>query len=406
MNHQNKESFLDVVSNIDANMGGTNIFEALEVAQNQAEKHAHSPQIIVFTDGWISQYERQLNNMVMQGANSIHTVGIGSGANDDFILAMSEALTGETCFVHPNENIINTVSHFIQYVISHKVDIFWKLSPDTGYAFANLPKSISGQYGAVGMLLSNTENNEISIETSFNGVQYNFESVTLPDTLSDTLAKVVGSHYIRNLKKDHAQDALAMTIKLGIITEDVSCVMVSDEVVEGADGLPEQVHIPQMTHDNLSDLASFSMSSACAPEEYLDVPMFLRSSSSDSIVDDIPKKIEIAPDYDRLLTKVDNKLSRRFNRKLPTIEQLKDWGMPLIILNWLCDIKEKQTQHYMEACLAISLLEVDAVYMVLSDKSRKKLNNISQKAFIVYGESFEQEKVQVQKLLNDVGISR
>lgn len=214
----------------------------------------------------------------------------------------------------------------------------------------------------------------------------------LPDTLSDTLAKVVGSHYIRNLKKDHAQDALAMTIKLGIITEDVSCVMVSDEVVEGADGLPNQVNIPQMTPDIMGDMPSYAMhSSASVSEpEFLDIPSFLRRSPDESPADSVPKKVAVKIDVTELLKKSDEKLSRRFNKKLPTIAQLEDWGLPLSLFVWLDDLKELHSEKYVQACIAIVLQELDTGHSILSSTAKHKLNTFIHDGF--NGDANEEQK--------------
>jgi len=401
MNHANKEALLDIVSTLSASMGGTNIFGALEEAQVQAQKHSHAPQVIVLTDGWISQYERQLTRISKQSLFPIHSVGIGSGANDDFILALSEACQGETCFVHPNENMVHVISHFIKSVSLPKEGIAWQVPNHT---FADLPKGLSTQYGAVGLLLSHADaNNQAkSFKCAINDTSHTFESMSLPDTLSDTLAKVVGSHYIRNLKKDHAQDALTMTIKLGIITEDVSCVMVSDEVVEGADGLPEQVNIPQMTPDIMGCMPSYAMhSSACAsaPEEFLDIPSFLRRSPDESPADSVPKKVAVKIYVTELLKKADEKLSRRFNKKLPTIKHLDDWGLPLSLFVWLDDLKELHSEKYVQACIAIVLQELDTGHSILSSTTKHKLNKFIHDGFNGDANEEQQKRNEVQDLL-------
>ena len=408
INHHNKEALMELVSSLDASMGGTNIFDALEEAQRQAQKHIHSPQVIVLTDGWISQYERQLGNIAKQSNAPVHTVGIGSGANDDFILALGDALNGEICFVHPNENMVNVVSHFIQSVSAPKTEITWHVPSHT---YAKLPQTMAQTYGAVGLLLTNAQGQEKPTQYELNGMTHIFEPIAVPDALSDTLAKVIGSHYIRSLKKDHREDALAMTIKLGIITEDVSCVMVSDEIVEGADGLPSQVNIPQMTPDMMGGMPSYSMhSSASASKssggEYLDIPSFLRRMPDESPADSVPKKVAAKVDFTELLKKVDAKLSRRFNMKPPTLKQLEDWSLSKNILDWLHNNQENHPDGYSKACLAVTLLEIDDVYMLLSDKSKGKLYGFISKVFNVTGKEIEKIKSEVQKMLTDLDLSK
>lgn len=404
MNHQNKEALLDIVSTLSASMGGTNIFSALDEAQAQAQKHDHAPQIIVLTDGWVNQYDKQLTRISKQSPFPIHSVGIGSGANDDFILALSEACQGETCFVHPNENMVHVISHFIKSVSLPKEEIAWQVPKHT---FADLPKRLPARYLAVGLLLSNVDANNPakSFKCAINDTSHTFESMSLPDTLSDTLVKVVGSHYIRNLKKDHAQDALAMTIKLGIITEDVSCVMVSDEVVEGADGLPEQVNIPQMTPDMMVDIPSYSVqSSACAsePEEYLAIPSFLRRSSDESPADSIPMFIRTKSKYKDLLENVNAKMTRLLNRSTPTLNQLDTWGLPTDIFEWLESIASSNNKAYLQACIAVVILRFDSKEKILSNSAKEKLLAIKQREFPKHSVALTKVETSIEKLFAEL----
>lgn len=371
LNSLNRASLITSINEIDVNMGGTNIFNALDEAQTLAAKHSIPPHIIVLTDGLVRDYDNHIQRISKRdGAYAIHCVGIGSGVSDDFILAMTSACQGRACFVHPNEDMTQMVWHFINSVSTPSIPIMWK-EPEN--SFALLPTCISNQYPAVGMIQTNSHVDlSRSLQCSIAGNDGSFDELRLPSSLEGCINKLVGSHAIRALNKYHTQEAIALTIELGIITEQVSCVMVSDDVIEQADRLPHQVHIAQMVPDT-----SMAMHSAEQGElSYLDIPMFLRQRKANNNIDhDFPLQVSAPPNYTDMLINTNTKLNRRFNKTLPSMERLIEWGLPKNIVQWLKGIETEHNEKYVQACLAIVLLEINKAQLTLSDKAIQKLEH-------------------------------
>ena len=185
---------------------------------------------------------------------------------------------------------------------------------------------------------------------------------------------------------DKRADA-ALSLQMRLVNGYTSFVMVNEQIVENADGLPSLVVVPQIANPlELNSINKFqinacerSISELQASKAYLNVPKFLRRGAS-------PKKIDVQMSLTStlfarrttsedsfesvVLKKVDKKLTRTlFKGKIPCLKILKTWGLNQDIVN---SIREYFAQHniiYSLRYLAKALLWLNEQQNALSTAS-------------------------------------
>jgi uncharacterized protein YegL len=382
-----RKVLLEYVANISADMGGTELWKALGAAQRQAKKHHISPEIILLTDGQVHDNPSFFNKIKTAQSEQcrVNTIGVGSAVSDNIVIQIAQATTGQWMLVHPNEPMDERLSHFIAQVSAPRHRCLWKTS---NTAWSELPSSTSKVHGGEAYVVYEQEvkalapiapnitlNNEVLPQTQLSGA------------MAGALEKLVGQQYLHSLNENEATD---LSLKLGLVNRYTSFVMVSEQSVTNADGLPKLEVVPQMTRPFVSKgmarMGRVRHSHAAADENicysakpyqlhdaapkgpddeaYLSPSLFLRREVS-SI------RFECA-----LLEKVDRRLSRILLKgKVPNLTLLLRWGLG-------GDLAEAMQEYFIEhqisdpqCFIAQALLWLNKPNNILSGESVVILQN-------------------------------
>jgi Ca-activated chloride channel family protein len=119
------------VEQIDANMGGTEIGEALTAAYRCGKIGGLSADLLLITDGEIWNHEQVVKD-AQKSAHRIFTVGVGSAVSEAFVRRVAETTSGACELVSPRENMSERiVRHFrrIDQPKAKSVHIEWPTIP-------------------------------------------------------------------------------------------------------------------------------------------------------------------------------------------------------------------------------------------------------------------------------------
>jgi hypothetical protein len=102
------------VAALEANLGGTEILPALQLALDQPRHTSLARQVIVLTDGQVSNTDAVLALAKKHAAHArIFTFGIGAGASHHLVRGLARAAGGTAEFVYPGERVEpKVVRHF------------------------------------------------------------------------------------------------------------------------------------------------------------------------------------------------------------------------------------------------------------------------------------------------------
>ncbi|MEC7987138.1 MAG: VIT and VWA domain-containing protein, partial [Myxococcota bacterium] len=94
------------IEGIDANLGGTEILSPLEHITNQRPDPERPRQVILLTDGQVSNEDAVIHHCKKNASNTrIFSFGIGSGVSEHLVRGIARASRGATEFIHPKERI-------------------------------------------------------------------------------------------------------------------------------------------------------------------------------------------------------------------------------------------------------------------------------------------------------------
>lgn len=107
------------VATLKADLGGTEILQALQLALRQPP-HAELPrQLVVLTDGEVTNTDAVLSLAKSHAAAArIFTFGIGAGASQHLVRGLARAGRGSAEFIHPGERIEPTVMRVFERLLS------------------------------------------------------------------------------------------------------------------------------------------------------------------------------------------------------------------------------------------------------------------------------------------------
>jgi hypothetical protein len=200
-----------------------------------------------------------------------------------------------------------------------------------------LPSSISEAYGGVGYIVYESDINAEKLL----GCHAILNDIVLPQTklsneLDSALQKLVAQQQIHTLGE---ADAVNLSVKLGLVNRFTSFVMVSEQIVANADGLPRLEIVPNMSRMltapmNNGVYASRKLQLSEVSNKHHKLPGFLRRENtnmneSSMLFDISPNLSESEESFEStLLMNADKKLKRTFLRtRLPNLKLLIKWGL-------------------------------------------------------------------------------
>ena len=220
INEQNTETAINKIEKFNADMGGTNLKEALEHIREVGKKSPLKTRVFVITDGSLFDTQECLN-LIAKSVNEFDvryfSLGIGSGCDEELVRGIGEKGIGNCEFSKNETDIIEKVIYLLEssmqlYLTDFKLqmgktpDNF--LSNFTSEDFGNKNQPINKNINVFGILPKDFVNNN-KIDCSFSIAGHSDMKISSNVTLklskaktSDILHKmIIGTYYTKDLSK-------------------------------------------------------------------------------------------------------------------------------------------------------------------------------------------------------------
>ena len=222
VNNENINEALRLVMNFEADMGGTEIKNALDyIYENLLERNL-SNRIFVMTDGAVWDIESCLNsvNEIFQDPNfdtRFFSLGIGNGCSESLIRGIAQEGGGECELVKNTEDIADKIIYLLESSMSFCLcDLKCELKNNSDKILmkSSISRMINSNIEIYALIddLSLLQNNTIICSFSFKDKSYNFEKeIDLKKALiSDTLHKI----FLQNIIEEEIDDNLAVKYQI------------------------------------------------------------------------------------------------------------------------------------------------------------------------------------------------
>ena len=222
VNNENINEALRLVMNFEADMGGTEIKNALDyIYENLLERNL-SNRIFVMTDGAVWDIDSCLNsvNEIFQDPNfdtRFFSLGIGNGCSESLIRGIAQEGGGECELVKNTEDIADKIIYLLESSMSFCLcDLKCELKNNSDKILmkSSLSRMINSNIEIYALIddLSLLQNNTIICSFSFKDKSYNFEKeIDLKKALiSDTLHKI----FLQNIIEEEIDDNLAVKYQI------------------------------------------------------------------------------------------------------------------------------------------------------------------------------------------------
>jgi len=239
------------VEKMDANMGGTEVGEALQATYQARSDKEELADILLITDGEIWNQESILEDARKSGQR-IFSVGVGSAVSEGFVRDIAAVTGGASELVSPREQMAEHILRHFQRIHQPRatlVEVEWPSVPlyqtpasfsqalfagDTLHLFSRLSEKPT-----TGVTLRVTYGDGKQIESKVN--------LTAIDETSDFHANLPRLAAHARLKELDAKQAQALAVEYQLVSEYTSCVLVYQRAAgEKADATPELRKVPQM----------------------------------------------------------------------------------------------------------------------------------------------------------------
>ncbi len=153
----------NTLESVDANMGGTEIYQALEYIFALPQKEGYQRNVLVMTDGEVTNPDDVISLAKKHAGHGnvyLHAIGIGSGASRHLVQGAADAGRGASYFITDGERIMPKVIEALTNMCSakiHGISVAWPTTPTaefvprTGFygrqvlALAILPEKPAGR---------------------------------------------------------------------------------------------------------------------------------------------------------------------------------------------------------------------------------------------------------------------
>ncbi|MFA0465411.1 VIT and VWA domain-containing protein [Vibrio breoganii] len=368
------------VTELQADMGGTQIYDALQTAISQVKDSKQPTDVILITDGQVWERGNELEQLFEQAEQlgvRIFCIGVGYAISESILQKMSERTDGTLSLVNPHENMANAICDVMAKSQFGGMQIDVSITGNDK-AFIDHTKFIYGRQMVPFFARSLSQPH--SIELTVGGRTEDIKVETASDSSVQPVRQLVASKYIENLAE---LEATQYAVQQGIVTEFTSYVMVSDESVQAADGMPELREAPQM--QKRSFMAAKSLMKVAHPS-YSDVVVNAHSYAPEvenlqsifPVEEESCERCEpVMFNYD--LSEIEQLLDRRHSKALPVqfvlrVSFLSSKGFDIELPQDDLD----EAQH----CAAFLLDLADAEGFVFSTRVRALLESVRQSAIV------------------------
>lgn len=302
---------------LDADMGGTEIGKALEMAVRLRCPEDLEQNLLLITDGEIWEWERVVAKVAKSG-HRFFTVGVGSSVSEAFVRNLADRTGGSCELVSPNENMADRIHRHFKRIATPRTSAshpVWPLQPVRVFPEA-MPTIYDGDTCNLFAWFAEPPVGNVSLNISLPDGSGQVLTAAVNQTLEGSeqepvVARMAAALKLREITEEKEGQALAVKYQLISRWTNYLAIVVRDEDGK-AETLPELHKVQQMlaagwggtgsTRDSIKfkrfssasaclDLPTFSRgrpaSARCASSSYsasVDVPTFLCRSVSDGTV--------------------------------------------------------------------------------------------------------------------------
>lgn len=306
----------EVVYGLDADLGGTEMLDALEVALAQMERFERSS-LVLLTDGQIWEDEPKRVEKLIKRASllgvRIFCIGVGDNIDDAFLSKLSQQTHGRLYRANPHEDLAHVISQTISQTRNKAMPAKVEVQTYTVWQ-SPICDVLEGESPTV-LACSSSEPEHLRFECVDHDAQI-IEPMTIPKEAQAFERAVMQLCVHQRLRAlDDSEVAGSLAERAQVVSAHTSFIMVDDVVVKGADGFPLAVQVPQSLQ-----------------RDYLDIPMFCRrvaDSSQDAeasymqLARNVGERVSHFFDSDNDSHWLDlKKVERYLNRRVFKVQQL------------------------------------------------------------------------------------
>ena len=272
---------------MDANMGGTEIGNAMRMAVRLRCPEKIEQDVLLITDGEIWEWETLVEKAVKSN-HRFFSIGVGSAVSEAFVRTLAERTGGACELVSPNENMAERIHrHFkrISTPRSSGTGITWPINPTRVFPAA-LPCIYDGDTVNIFAWFDEPPTGEVLLEVKLpDGSKQILTAIVEPradkSDSDDTLARMAAAYKLREIYEEKTGQKLAVLYQLISRWTNYIAVVVRDEDGKAAT-LPDLEKIPQMLAAGWGGFGIAMRSARCSPG--YDAPTFQRDRSKTSNV--------------------------------------------------------------------------------------------------------------------------
>ncbi|GAB3025371.1 VIT and vWA domain-containing protein [Bowmanella dokdonensis] len=321
---RHKQNLRDYVQSMQADMGGTEIIQAL----NALVMHANHPgpqQVLMITDGQVYVQDEQvaaLQARCQQQQCTLHALGVGHAA-DEILLSRLTGEAGQLMLVNPVEPVGSVITDLLQQLRqpTQAVQASWQPKPTwqktPRLQFGNTPVMVAA---------SHPVNSLPRLDCQIGEEKKQLQATALTEPLwTQALVQLAAS---QQLPSQPLQQQADLAVQMQLITDHTSFVLVTDKQVKHPERYPTIQEIAQMRGFDGAVMGRMASYDVDQPQvDCLDMPAFLRRSSR-ADHNELYSLIPDQPAAPKVVVKLHRRLTRRFFRHdLPDLAQLQEWGI-------------------------------------------------------------------------------
>lgn len=353
-NTRHKKGLRRYIESIQADMGGTEIMQALNALCINANPPGPQ-QVLLITDGRAYVQDEEvaaLQARCLQQHCTLHAMGVSHAADESLLSRLTQP-GGQLVLVNPVEPVEQITGELLHHLSqpAQAVSIEWQHNPQ----WQQTPRL---RFGNTPLLLAAKHSNDApsALEYQSAETKETLQARQLDNPLlAQALVQLAASQHLITLPP---QEQTALAVQMHLISDHTSYVLVTDQQVKHPERYPTIKEIAQMHGFDTKVMACMASSSATSSQmDYLDIPRFLRKEVNDTeLYSLIPSHLPQAP---RPLLKLQRRMTRRFFRNdLPELALLQKWGIDAAALKTL----QAETQAYPDQARALMALWLSLLF--------------------------------------------
>ena len=283
---------------LDADMGGTEIGKALEMAVRLRCPETIQQDVLLITDGEIWEWEKVVASAIAS-QHRFFTVGVGSAVSEAFVRTLAERTGGSCELVTPNENMAERIHRHFKRIgtpRSRGTDVIWPGQPLRVFP-EQMPTVYDGDTCNLFAWFSNPPKGDLQLRVSLpdGSMQVLCAGVeTVDEDQDQALPRMAAALKLREISEEETGRNLALKYQLVSRWTNYLAVVVRDER-DKAETLPDLHKVEQMLAAGWSGtgrvrpssggaLRASGIASVCFCIPSNDKPAFSRKTPADALV--------------------------------------------------------------------------------------------------------------------------